>query len=231
MPVVGFLISRLASSIRGICAASAQGLRNSALSKARTSRSNTAGPTVEFDRLPALAAELVRRNVAVIVATGGRRRRWRPRQATSTIPIVFASASTRSARARRQPQPAGRQRHRRELFHVECWRQSGLICCSELMPRRRALPCSSIRQSDYRRQICDDVAGGSSHAACDSSAQRPAAREIDAPLQRLRSSGPTALCRRPERVLRHPARRIVALAARHALPAIYVRATTSRPAA
>ena len=40
------------------------------MSRARTSRSNTAGRDDQIERLPALAADLVRRRVAVIVATG-----------------------------------------------------------------------------------------------------------------------------------------------------------------
>ena len=50
------------------------------MSRARTSRSNTAGPRINIDRLPALAAELVRRRVAVIAAGGRRRCAWRPRR-------------------------------------------------------------------------------------------------------------------------------------------------------
>ena len=43
----------------------------------------------QLDRLPALAAELVRRRVAVIVAAGGPAAAFAAKAATTTIPIVF----------------------------------------------------------------------------------------------------------------------------------------------
>ena len=67
----------------------------------------------QFERLPALLAELIRVHVDVIVTIGD------PvvsaaKQATSTIPIVMAGAGDpRRSRIRREPGPAGRQ-------HNEC---------------------------------------------------------------------------------------------------------------
>ena len=50
----------------------------------------------QYDRLPALAADLVRRQVAVIVAAGGTPAGiWRQRRRPATIPIVFAMAPIR----------------------------------------------------------------------------------------------------------------------------------------
>ena len=54
---------------------------------------NTAGARAIYDRLPALAADLVARKVDVIVTQGGDASSLAAKNATSTIPILFHTAS------------------------------------------------------------------------------------------------------------------------------------------
>ena len=63
------------------------------MSKARTWLSNTAGRENQYDRFPALLADLVRREVTVIVAVTDTPPVFAAKAATTTIPIVFVTAA------------------------------------------------------------------------------------------------------------------------------------------
>jgi putative tryptophan/tyrosine transport system substrate-binding protein len=72
---------------------SAAGWRPLALSKGRTLLSNTAGALGQNERLPELAADLVRKQVALITTPGSTAAAVAAKRATGAIPIVFSSGT------------------------------------------------------------------------------------------------------------------------------------------
>jgi putative ABC transport system substrate-binding protein len=90
MPVVGFLEARWLETSRDRVAAMHRGLSEAGYVEDRNLTVEYRWAENQFDRLPALAADLVRRRVAVIVATGAPAA-LAAKAATTTIPIVFAS--------------------------------------------------------------------------------------------------------------------------------------------
>jgi putative tryptophan/tyrosine transport system substrate-binding protein len=89
MPVIGLLDQRspdeLADRLRGF----RQGLRDSGFVEGQNVAIDYRWAENKIDRLPELAADLVRRHVAVIAATSGISPALAARAATTTIPIVF----------------------------------------------------------------------------------------------------------------------------------------------
>ncbi len=89
MPVVGFLSSRSAEDSIRVVAAFRQGLAETGYVEGRNVVIDFSWAQGQFDRLPALATELVRRPVAVLAAVGGQQSARAAIAATSTIPIIF----------------------------------------------------------------------------------------------------------------------------------------------
>ena len=92
MPVIGFLDPRSPDALTERLRGFRQGLKETSYVEGENATILYRWAENQFDRLPALAAELVRRPVAVIVASGGHGVALRAKAATTTIPIVFLAA-------------------------------------------------------------------------------------------------------------------------------------------
>jgi len=92
MPVIGLLDQRspdaLADRLRGF----RQGLKDAGFVEGQNAAIESRWAENQVDRLPELAADLVRRQVAVIVAPSGLAPALAAKAATKTIPIVFVIA-------------------------------------------------------------------------------------------------------------------------------------------
>lgn len=89
MPVIGYLTG--GSLNKSYIAAVLQGLREADYVEGRNIAIEYRSAEGRYEQLPALAADLVRRQVVAILAEGGSVSARAAKQATSTVPIVFVN--------------------------------------------------------------------------------------------------------------------------------------------
>ncbi len=90
MPVIGFLGVGVPGPFAPVVAAFHQGLKDAGWVEGQNVAIEYRWAELRYDRLPALAADLVDRKVDVIVTSGGISSTKAVKDLTSTIPIVFA---------------------------------------------------------------------------------------------------------------------------------------------
>jgi putative tryptophan/tyrosine transport system substrate-binding protein len=89
MPVIGFMAPAVARGNRDALRGFRQGLLATGYSEGQNVAIDYRWAENQLERLPALASDLARKPVSVIVATGGSTSALAAKAATTTIPIVF----------------------------------------------------------------------------------------------------------------------------------------------
>jgi putative ABC transport system substrate-binding protein len=191
------------------------------MSRDKTWRSNTANAEGRDDRLSALAADLVGRKVDVIVAVGGPAPRA-AKAASQTIPIVFTVGGDPVATGlvASLSRPGGNVTGVTWLA-VELMSKR-LELMSELVPQARAIALLVNPNSPQTERVVRDVQEGPRPSGVQLPMLKAGSEsEIDAAFASLVQGPAGALVVQPEPFLNSRREQIVALAARHAVPAIY----------
>jgi len=91
VPLIGFLSSRASNTETHLVAAFLRGLQEEGYVEGQNVTLEYSWADGHYEQLPALAADLVRRQVAVLVTAGGAQAAQAAKAATGSIPIVFAT--------------------------------------------------------------------------------------------------------------------------------------------
>jgi putative tryptophan/tyrosine transport system substrate-binding protein len=224
MPVIGYLSARSAESDVPMLAAFRQGLNKMGYIEGKNVTLEYRRGGGQYNRLPALAEDLVERQVAVIVTGGGDITALAAKAATAKIPIVFNGAEdpVRAGLVASLNRPGGNITGVTSLLGALGEKQLGLL--RELVPGAAMIGMLVDPNDPW---IASETT--SAQAAARSVGQQlivlraSSEREIDAAFAILvqQRAGALLVVASPFFVTR--ADYLIALAARHALPAIYFR--------
>jgi putative tryptophan/tyrosine transport system substrate-binding protein len=222
MPVIGFLSSRSPGESTSVVAAFGQGLNEAGYIEGQNVAIEFRWAEGQLDRLPAMAVDLVSRQVAVIIAAGGDRPALAAKAATSTIPIVFTGSDfpVKVGLVASLSQPGGNVTGA-SLFTSEL-EVKKLALLRELVPRAPLIamlvnptnPSAEADIEDVRRAA---TAVGQQILLLRASSER----DIDAAFEAVVQQRVNALLVAHDPIFLSRRDQFVALAARHAVPTIF----------
>jgi putative tryptophan/tyrosine transport system substrate-binding protein len=222
MPVIGFLSSVSSGPSAPYMAAFHQGLRETGYVEGQNVAIEYRWAEGQYDRLPALAADLVGRKVDVIATAGGTSSAFTAKRATSTIPIVFCGLGDPvgegliASLARPGANITGMSLFTREL------NAKRLELLFELVPRAEAFALLvNPTSSNAERVIADVQEAGRSKGVKLHVLKAAAEGEFEIAFASLVQLSTGALLVGSDPFFNSRRDELVALAARYAIPAMY----------
>ena len=222
MPVIGFLNTRSADVSSHLVAALRRGLAENGYVEGQTVTVEYRWANGQYDRIPALAAELANRPMAVLVATGGEPAAMAAKAATSSIPIVFGIGGDpiKLGLVASYNRPGGNATGINILTNVLAAKRLGLL--HELVPKvitvgfliNPIFPTAESPLSDT--QEAARTIGVQLHVLRASTDY-----EIDTAFESVAQQGISALAVAADPFFNTRRDKLVALTARHAVPTIY----------
>jgi putative ABC transport system substrate-binding protein len=225
MPVIGFVYAGSADASAGLVAAFRKGLGETGYVEGQNVTVEYHWLEGQFDRLPALMADLVRRRVAVIATPGGNLAATAAKAATATIPIVFGvnDDPVRDGLVASLARPGGNATGNNG-FTVEVVAKR-LALLHELVPKavRVALLVNPANATVAETTLRDVREAARALGLQIQVLNASTSREIDAAFVTLAHERPDALFVAPDGFFTDRHVQIVALAARNRIPAAYPR--------
>ena len=222
IPVIGYLGGLSRDTLAPRLAAFHKGLGETGYVEGRNVAFEYRWAEGQYDRLPALAAELARRQVAVIAALGGDAPAHAAKAATTAIPIVFAVTAdpVRSGLVSSLNRPGGNLTGVNFLLNVIAAKQFEVL--QEAVPKPGTVgflvnPSGPEAESAVSEVRAAAQALGHELLVANASSER----EIDAAFAMLAQRRIGALLVGNDVFFYSRREQIVALAARHAIPTIY----------
>jgi putative tryptophan/tyrosine transport system substrate-binding protein len=222
MPVIGYLESRSPDTQADRLRAFRQGLKDTGYVEGENVRIEYRWAENQVDRLPVLAAELVRQRVNVIATTGGPEVALAAKAATMTIPIVFGVTEdpVPYGLVASHSRPGGNATGVNFLVTELGSKQLGLL--HELIPAAARVGLLVNPKSLLTERTMRDVTATASAIGLRVDVvQASDSREIESVFKTLVHNKADALLVGPDAFFVSRRLQLAILAARHAVPAVY----------
>jgi putative ABC transport system substrate-binding protein len=222
MPVIGFLSSISHDPIVRPMAAFREGLKEAGYVEGRNVAIEYRWAEGQLERLPALAAELVQHRATVIVATGGGASALAAKAATATIPIVFSAAAdpVQLGLVTSLSRPGGNLTGIFILANSLEGKRLGLL--HEMVPKAaRIAVLVNPRTPGAESQLTDAQTAAATFARQIVVLKASTEDDLETAFTALVQSRAEALLVAADPFFNSRRERMVALAARHTVPAIY----------